>query len=354
MSRQPLLKSYPSMSSQASSQSLDFHSHASQEISIALATALANPSTVLSTAESHALRKNYETLFTTTPVVQVYKDLGTIAQILRDTHASALPAVAAWNVQKDKFVTRVESLGNANTATHDKCVSAITIGRTDMTRDTHIVVPDQDRTVSRFTAVIFPVPHEYVLVVDIGSMHGITTIVREDHNLNSPTEDSSTPDKRRILKFPWGEMVTLKIGQHTQMTLWPAQTDEEVCAVCKLRPRRLRMRCGHQVSCMECIDRIAECDICGKRGRARSVEEEMARSGGVVQSEAAQQAFARQLSDSVLHIDSSSTTLTSLSSGVLTPTSPTALTREDSRRSSRSGSRTPLPPIPESFGTDLE
>jgi len=122
-----------------------------------------------------------------------------------------------------------------------------------------VMVADDDSTVSRMHLWVFSLPGGIVLV-DGWSCGGTFVLDR-----SLPTRPVSKPGARIAMLIPHNEAVTLRIGASTLLTLNP-----KLCCVCLERPRALRLPCGHQAVCQQCVEQmtadgarhLSQCPIC--------------------------------------------------------------------------------------------
>lgn len=106
---------------------------------------------------------------------------------------------------------------------------------------------------SRLHAVIYLFPQlNKVLIVDIGSRHGITMINRRS---NGPLQHSTLSDRQPI-ELLFGEGCQLKLGNQI-ITLSALQ-----CVICMEESRSCRLSCGHFATCETCIAQINQCPLC--------------------------------------------------------------------------------------------
>lgn len=106
---------------------------------------------------------------------------------------------------------------------------------------------------SRLHAVIYLFPQlNKVIIVDIGSRHGITMLNRR----SSGPLQHSTPSDRQTIELSFGEGCQLKLGNQI-ITLSPLQ-----CVICMEESRSCRLPCGHFVTCETCLVQINQCPLC--------------------------------------------------------------------------------------------
>jgi hypothetical protein len=109
--------------------------------------------------------------------------------------------------------------------------------------------------VSRIHVVLFVIPKNRVIAVDLGSRCGITVTSRSD--ATKPLQ-SSTMGKRAVLTFSWHEAFALLLGDATVNFAW-----SKMCLICLERPRALRFaECGHLVICAACAAGLRDCPLC--------------------------------------------------------------------------------------------
>lgn len=114
-----------------------------------------------------------------------------------------------------------------------------------------------DTTVSRLHAIIF-LTEKHVLVVDVGSLHGIQTVARS----KSQNLDHSYPNARRVLVFGRDEVFQLQLGDQ-KITFSP-----KICLICMTNPRQCVTKCMHYAMCLQCCSQLKQrnrnicCPIC--------------------------------------------------------------------------------------------
>mmetsp|Transcript_124189 Transcript_124189/g.397488 ORF Transcript_124189/g.397488 Transcript_124189/m.397488 type:complete len:200 (-) Transcript_124189:96-695(-) len=115
--------------------------------------------------------------------------------------------------------------------------------------DVHIQKQTEDSSVSRIQCWVFSLPIG-LIVVDGWSVAG-TSLLDDDDRTN--TLPASSPNGRRNFIIPHGKPATLRLATFgTEVTLNP-----KLCVICMERPRAIRLSCGHQVLCVECVHYIA-------------------------------------------------------------------------------------------------
>lgn len=100
-----------------------------------------------------------------------------------------------------------------------------------------------------------------IVVVDGWSLAGTSLVDREGNDKDYP---KSLPHQRQAFIIPHGEAATLLIGRSMKVTLNP-----KLCVVCLERPRSVRLECGHQAFCLDCMRQqsdhvrcIRACPLC--------------------------------------------------------------------------------------------
>jgi len=121
-------------------------------------------------------------------------------------------------------------------------------------------------TASRVHFILFMFPQfDKYLVVDVGSVNGITTQQRSNSQLPLA---NSLPNARQILIFSWGEIAILGLGNQ-RIAINP-----KVCVICFERPREVTFeQCNHYVCCLKCARSLPNCPLCRTEVRAPSMRE---------------------------------------------------------------------------------
>lgn len=133
-------------------------------------------------------------------------------------------------------------------------------------RSCDVCLPAQSQSVSRIHIWVFNLPGGIVLV-DGWSCLGTFVMEREN---SEQGHQESCPGSRCAFVIPHGEAVTLRVGTE-YLTLNP-----KLCIVCFERPRAVRLPCGHQAFCKQCIGpsraQLTKCPVCNvplRCGRVR-------------------------------------------------------------------------------------
>lgn len=117
------------------------------------------------------------------------------------------------------------------------------VGRLDLC-DVTVPASTKANDVSRIHCWIFNLSGG-IVVVDGWSLAGTSLIDREGNDKEYP---KSLPNERQAFIIPHGEAATLLIGKSVKVTLNP-----KLCVVCLERPRSVRLECGHQAFCLDCM-----------------------------------------------------------------------------------------------------
>lgn len=136
-------------------------------------------------------------------------------------------------------------IGKESDKIHTTKGCALTVGRY---KQCDICTGYQDLTISRIQCFILVID-DSLIILDGWSYDG-TNIVQV--NGNKHNLQSSTPNKRYILRFNKNDTIHLRFGEsNVDLIINP-----KPCVVCMDNSRVIRNQCGHRVLCYSCYDDI--------------------------------------------------------------------------------------------------
>ena len=136
-----------------------------------------------------------------------------------------------------------------------------------------IIVGEETNDVSRIHCVCIKIG-DVIYIVDTWSSNGTTSL-----KLGSNLEIKSLPYSRKIMSFNSNEQYMISLPNYIIVFNQDIQNhNEKNCIICLENPRRLRLSCGHGITCVECgkilfnENRQIKCPLCRTHGHAEVSE----------------------------------------------------------------------------------
>lgn len=157
-------------------------------------------------------------------------------------------AVKSWSVQANEHPNRLH--------TFDDQDLAVCIGKQGMGNEIELASAPG---LSRVHAIILNVG-SYLVVCDVGSLHGFRISARSGESISDQHEDESKPGKRRPLIVAFGETAVLQLGPpHAGISV---VVNPKKCVICLENARDSIFNCGHFVCCRACVFQLRRAPFC--------------------------------------------------------------------------------------------